>query len=160
MSFIRTKKFNGNDYAYLVENKWYKRRVKGKGKGSRQKVSKYLGRVYSFDKVNDGDFLKNSDDTEQYLENNSKGEVVKDLIQWELFRHNIDNKEYFIDFDNKKVIRENKEISLRINEGFLNSYTLNRLFNLNSNDSYSLARSFVEAGIDIPKEVFAGVFGR
>ncbi len=56
MSFIRTKKIDGKEYAYLVENKWYKRKVKGRGKGPRQKVTKYLGRVHSFDKVNDVDF--------------------------------------------------------------------------------------------------------
>lgn len=162
MSFIRIKKIGGNEYAYLVENKWYKRKVKGKGKGSRQKVSKYLGRVHSFDKVNNGDFFnfKSIDDLEQYLKNNDKNKIIHDLVEWELFRHNIDNKEFFIDFDNKKLLKHNKEVSLKINEGFLNSHTLGRLFNLRAGDSYYLARSFVEAGIEIPKEVFVGIFGK
>ena len=51
MSFIRTKKIDGKEYAYLVENKWYKHSFKGKGRGPRQKVSKYLGRVYNFNKT-------------------------------------------------------------------------------------------------------------
>ena len=50
-------------------------------------------------------------------------------------------------------------VSLRMNEGFLNSYTLNRLLNLKHGDSYYLAKCIVEAGIEIPKEVFVGVFG-
>jgi len=164
MSFIRTKKINGKEYAYLVENKWYKRRHKGKNKGPRQKVTKYLGRVYVFDKVNDEDFLtfKKINDLEQYLKknNNSKNRIFEDLVEWELFRHSINKEEFTIDFSNKKIMKGGKEVSLRMNEGFLNSFTLNRLFNLKSGDSYYLAKCFVEAGIEIPKEVFVGVFGK
>ncbi len=175
MSFIRVKRIAGKEYAYLVENRWYKKRFKGKGKGPRQKVSKYLGRVYVFNKANNNDFFDFSkiDDLEHYLKNNNKNIIIKDLVEWELFRHNISKKDFTIDYSNKKIIKNarkskipgtnsvgNKEISLKINEGFLNSYTLNRLFNLKSGDSYFLARSFVEAGIEIPKEVFVGIFGR
>lgn len=160
MSFIRLKKINGNDYAYLVENKWYKRKFKSKNKGSRQKVSKYLGKVYFFDKEKDIEFInfKNIDDLEQYLKNNNKNQIVKDLVEWELLRHNIDKKEFIVNFNDKKIKKKNKEISLKLNEGFLNSYTLNRLFSLKSNDSYYLAKCFVEAGVEVPKEVFVGMF--
>ncbi len=162
MSFIRTKKIDGKDYAYLVENKWYKRRFKGKGRGPRQKVSKYLGRVHSFNKTGNIDFLtfKKINRLEQYLKDNNKNQIFKDLVEWELVRHNINKEEFTIDFTNKKIMKGNKEISLRMNEGFLNSFTLARLFNLKSGDSYYLAKCFVEAGIEIPKEVFVGVFGR
>ena len=162
MSFIRVKKIAGKEYAYLVENKWYKRRHKGKNKGPRQKVSKYLGKVYRFNKEKDIDFFsfKNINNLEQYLKNNNKNKIFRDLVEWELFRHNINNKEFIIDFTNKKIMKGKKEISLRMNEGFLNSFTLGRLFNINSNDSYYLAKCFVEAGIEIPKEVFVGVFGK
>lgn len=164
MSFIRTKNIAGKEYAYLVENKWYKRRHKGKNKGPRQKVSKYLGRVYYFNKVNDKDFLtfKNIDDLGQYLKNNSnnKNQIFKDLVEWELFRHDINKEEFTINFSSKKILNGKKEVSLRINEGFLNSFTLGRLFNINSNDSYYLAKCFVEAGIDVPEKVFVGVFGK
>ena len=162
MGFIRIKKIDNKEYAYLVENKWYKRKVKGKGRGPRQKVSKYLGRVHTFDKVNDVDFssFKKISDLGEYLKKNNKHSVFRDLVEWELFRHNIDNKEFFIDFDNKKIMKDNKEVSLRINEGFLNSFTLNRVFGLRAGNSYHLAKCFVEAGIEIPKEVFVGVFGR
>jgi len=180
MSFIRTKKISGKEYAYLVENKWYKRRHKGKNKGPRQKVSKYLGRVYFFDKIDDIDFytfkkinvmkikdfqdtenLRFSRDLEQYLKKNrnNKNQIFKDLIEWESYRHSINKEDFTIDFSNKKILKGNKEVSLRMNEGFLNSFTLNRLFNLKSGDSYYLAKCFVEAGIEVPKEVFVGVFG-
>jgi len=163
MSFIRVKKIAGKDYAYLVENKWYKRKFKSKGKGSRQKVSKYLGKVYYFNKVNDDDFLtfKKVNDLEQYLKSNfnNKNQIFRDLVEWELFRHNIDKTQYMIDLKNRKILKGKKEVSLRMNEGFLNSFTLGRLFNIKSNDSYYLAKCFVEAGIEIPKDVFVGVFG-
>ena len=162
MSFIRTKKIDGKEYAYLVENKWYKHSFKGKGRGPRQKVSKYLGRVHSFNKTDNTDFFnyKKINDLEQYLKNNNKQKIFKDLVEWELSRHSINKEEFTIDFNNKKIMRGNKEISLRMNEGFLNSFTLERLFNLRSGESYYLAKCFVEAGIDIPKEVFVGVFGK
>ncbi|MDP3765582.1 MAG: hypothetical protein Q8R04_03650 [Nanoarchaeota archaeon] len=161
MSFIRTKKIGRNEYAYLVENKWYKRSFKGKGRGPRQKVSKYLGRVYSFNKTGNIDFLtfKKINRLEQYLKDNNKNQIFKDLVEWELFRHSINKEEFIIDFTNKKILKNGKDISLRMNEGFLNSFTLERLFNLRSGESYYLAKCFVEAGIEIPKEVFVGVFG-
>ena len=162
MSFIRIKNIAGKEYAYLVENKWYKRKYKGKNKGSRQKVSKYLGRVYHFDRVNDYDFFtfKNIDDLEQYLKNNKKNQVFKDLVEWELFRHDIDKKEFTINLDNKKVLKKEKMVSLRMNEGFMSSFTLGRLFNLKAGESYYMAKCFIEAGIDVPKEVFVGMFGK
>ena len=161
MGFIRTKKIDGKEYAYLVENKWYKRKAKGRGRGPRQRVSKYLGRVYVFDKVNDVDFYNfmKINDLEGYLKNN-KSTVFRDLVEWELFRHSINKEDITIDYTNKKILKNNKEISLRMNEGFLNSFTLNRLFGLRAGDSYYLAKCFVEAGIQIPKEVFVGVFGK
>ena len=163
MAFIRTKKIGGKEYAYLVENRWYKRKHKGKNKGPRQRVNKYLGRVYSFNKTENIDFFtfKKIKSLELYLKNNfnNKNNVFRDLIEWELFRHNINKEEFAIDFSNRKIMKGNKEVSLRMNEGFLNSFTLARLFNLKSGDSYYLAKCFVEAGIEVPKEVFVGVFG-
>ena len=160
MGFVRIKKINNAEYAYLVENKWYKRGFKGKGKGSRQTVSKYLGRVYYFGKANEQGFFrhKNIIDPKQYLIDNNSEEIIKDLIRWELHRHNIDINEFSINFSNKRVMKGKKEVSLRINEGFLNSYTLRRLFNLRKEDSFYLAKCFVEAGIEVPKEIFVGLF--
>lgn len=161
MSFIRIKKINGNEYAYLVENKWYKRGFKSKGKGSRQKVAMYLGRIYTFNKANNSDFFgyKGIQSVEGYIKNTAREKVIKDLIEWELFKHNVDLKEFTIDFLNKRVIRENREVSLKMNEGFLNTFTFSRVLNMRSGDGYYLAKCFVEAGIEIPKEVFIGLFG-
>ena len=40
--FVRTKNIKGSKYAYLVKNKWHKRKSR-----PIQKVQKYLGKVYS-----------------------------------------------------------------------------------------------------------------
>lgn len=164
--FLRIKKINNAKYAYLVDNKWYKKKTKGKGKGPRQKVKKYLGRVYSFDKSEVEDFFtfKKITDFEQYLGSNEKEDIIKDLVEWELFRHNIGN-EFFIKFDKKKVLKDNKEVSLAMNEGFLNGYTLARLLNFKfghdvEKAGLDFAKYFVEAGIQVPKEIFVGIFGK
>ena len=163
--FLRIKKINNAKYAYLVSNRWYKKKTKGKGKGPRQKVKRYLGRVYSFDKIKENDFFnfKNIADIEKYLKSNNKEQVIKDLVEWEIFRCNINKDEFFIDFDNRKVLKDNKEVSLAMNEGFLNSYTLARLINFKFSHNeeeagLEFAKAFVEAGIEVPKEIFVGIF--
>lgn len=168
--FIRVKKIKKDGksypYAYLVDNKWYKRGSKKRGKGSRQKVVKYLGRVYSFEKVSDDGFFEyikiKEEDTENYIRKTSKNKIIKDLVRWELGRHEAD-KEFFL--KNNKIMREEKEVSLKINEGLLCTYTLSRLLNFKflgdeRKDGFSLAKYFVEAGIEVPKEIFIGIFGK
>ena len=114
-------------------------------------------------KINNTDFFsyKKIKDLEQYLKNNrnNKNQIFRDLVEWELFRHGIYKEEFTIDFNNKKILKIDKIVSLRMNEGFLNSFTLERLFKLRFGESYYLAKCFVEAGIEVPKEVFVGVFG-
>src|SRR3990167_7057970 len=126
MAFLRVKKINNAKYLYLVGNKWYKRKAKGKGKGPRQKVIKYLGKVYSFEKANNSDFhyFKNINNIEEYIKNNEKSSIIRDLVEWELHRHDINKNEFSIDLKNKKIIKNGKEASLAMNEGFLNGYTL------------------------------------
>jgi len=161
MSFIRIKKIAGKDYAYLVENKWYKKRSGTRSKGPRQRVSKYLGRVFSFEQANEDSFEQFNDikDLKQHIISNTEDVVIKDLINWELHRHGINHQEFQVDFRSRKVLRNNKSVSLKINEGYLNSYTLRRLFNLKSDESLYLAKCFVDAGIQIPKEVFVELYG-
>jgi len=163
---IKNKKGKVYPYAYLVDNKWYKRGNKEKGRGSRQKVKKYLGRVYSFSKENDKGFFEHLkiEDIEGYVKND-KNKIINDMVEWEFFRHNIDKEEFFVDFSNKKVLRWDKEVSLKLNEGLLNSYTLSRLSRFKftgeeREDGFKMAKYFVEAGIEVPKEVFVGIFNK
>ena len=160
MGFIRIKKIKGKEYAYLVENKWYKRGFAAKGKGSRQSVSKYLGRVYSFGRAQDIGFLEflNQQEYEQYLIHHTQEEILRDLVLWELARNGVERSLFVVDFKAKKIRKDGKEVSLKFNEGFLNSYTLRRLYSLDDEDSMHLAKCFIEAGIEIPKEVFVGLF--
>ncbi|MBW2966023.1 hypothetical protein KY342_02890, partial [Candidatus Woesearchaeota archaeon] len=73
MSFIRTKKIKGAEYAYIVENRWRKRR-KNKVK---QKTNKYLGRVYRFNRVGVMDFFEfyKIEDINKYIEEKTKYDI-------------------------------------------------------------------------------------
>jgi len=166
MSFIRTKKIKGKEYAYIVENRWKKR-----GNKVKQKTKKYLGRVYRFDRVNIMDFFEFNDisNVEEYLKNRNKEDIINDLIRLELFNYGFQEKdnvlqkeEVFFDLKNKKVYnKKNKPVALAFNEGFLTDYAIKKLLSFRAEaeeDGYTLAKLFVEAGIAVPKEVFVGFF--
>lgn len=159
--FIRTKKIKGNEYAYIVENKWARKKV-------RQRVKKYLGRVYKFQKTQDAKFLYN---TEEYIKKCPKLAIIKELIKIELQNHdfrqtnNIWQKDNCIVDLNSLKIRNTKEkpVALAFNNGFLTEFAVKKLINLKITDekgSYLLAKAFVEAGLNIPKELFISYFNK
>ncbi|MBI2661484.1 hypothetical protein HYX09_04450 [Candidatus Woesearchaeota archaeon] len=159
--YIRTKNVKGYEYAYLVENKW---KAKEDKKGARQKVKKYLGRVLSYNIENNYSFFEFTDiqDINLYLGNKDYEQVLKDLIAWEFSRHRI-NDDVLVYHDKCKVIKDNREVCVRLNNGMLCSLTLKRLLMFDGKGSEPevgkrLARAFVEAGIDVPQEVFIGLF--
>jgi hypothetical protein len=182
MVFIRTKRIkkkSGNvyTYAYLVENKWKKRAV-GKKK-SRQKVKAYLGRVHKLEKSSELDFLEllSIDNVEKYVENKNKKEIIIDLVKYELLKHGFDevgslvsNGDIFFDLDNVEFsvlegYKRKPGIVLHLNEGFMCKETLRRITHFYSEGTeeeigYKFAKMFVEAGIDVPKDVFVGLFGK
>ena len=155
--FFRIKKIKGKEYAYVVENEW------GYG-GSRQKVKEYLGRAYRFDLKNDIDFRQfvKADSIKGYIEGNDNSKIINDLLEWELFRFNVDKSVFSVDFGSKKIQKSRKDVVLLINEGFLCSLTLMSLLEFRPadehTDSYRFARVFVEAGIKVPQEVFISLF--
>lgn len=157
MVFFRIKKIKGNEYAYAVENEW-------KANTSRQKVKGYLGKAYRFDLKNDIDFKQfvKADSIKGYIEGNDKSKIINDLLEWELFRFDVDKSVFLIDFGNKKIRKSKRDVVLLINEGFLCSLTLMNLleFKLADEhiDAYRFARVFVEAGIKVPQEVFVALF--
>jgi len=182
MSFIRVKNIGKNGqnyrYAYLVENKWRKRIKCGK-KGSRQKVSKYLGKVLKLERVSEiefFDFLKVNDPTE-YLKK-TKVELIEDLINYELTNIGFKSQNGILKKENLLFnIKEKKFVGLKtkenrvvieMNEGFFCSYTLRRLVNFRKDNSYvdehlvgvELAKAFLEAGVRVPKEVFIEFFNK
>lgn len=159
--YIRTKKVKGYEYAYLVQNKW---KAKGDKKGARQRVKKYLGRVLSYNIENNYSFFEfiGIRDTNLYLENKDYEQVLKDLIAWEFGRHEIKD-DVLIYCDRGKVVKNGKEVCIKMNEGVLCSYTLKKLAFFDGKGSEPevgkrLAKAFVEAGIDVPQEVFIGMF--
>jgi len=159
MVFFRIKKIKGKEYAYLVENEWKK-------KSSRQKVKNYLGRIYRVDLKESADFLQfiKVEGFEKYVNENDIKKIIKDLIEWELFRFGVDRNIFLIDLNNKKVQKSKKNAVLLINDGFMCGLTLRNLLEFKTEDQerdgFRLARAFVEAGIKVPQEVFIGLFGK
>lgn len=173
--FFRIKKIKGNEYAYSVENKW-KRTSKAPDagyleraalKGSRQKVKGYLGRAYRFELRNNVgffEFLKNAN-PEGYMRDCRQKQVIMDLAEWELFKFGIRKEGFSIDFDNMQIQKNGRNAVFLINEGFMCSLTLKSLLEFKAGDGeqpdgYRLAKAFVDAGINVPHQVFVAVFGK
>ena len=164
MSFLRIKQIKGKNYAYLVENLW-----KSEG-GSRQKVKQYIGRVYSFELKNKENlgFLSfiNKDNIEKYAMSTNFIMMIKDLINWEFYKHGIDDKEFNVELDVPIVRKGSREVCIKINEGFLCGVHIERLINFRKDEEeeneeiigYNLAKVFIDAGIDVPQEVFIKIF--
>ena len=61
-----------------------------------------------------------------------------------------------------KLIKDSKKVAIKINEGYLCNYTLSRLINFKIKEDEEvglvLAKVFVDAGINIPKDLFVKVF--
>lgn len=168
MAFIRVKQVKNNVYCYIVENKW----IKGK-KTPKQKVKKYLGRVYMYyDNKKDFYRIMNIQDSAKYMKENAKAVIISDLIRAELLRKGfIDKKNkliqdkvsYLPDKNVFLVKGREKNISIASNHGFLHEWTIKRILDFKKkgnkrNSGLLLAKYFVEAGIAVPREVFVVVF--
>src|SRR3989338_3093815 len=100
--FIRKKKIQNKEYAYIVENRWKKRVSKGSKKGARQDVNFFSH--FSIANVED------------YIANNEKITIIKDLVRFELRRHGFEeagkllsNEDIFFDLDsNEFFAKDNK----------------------------------------------------
>jgi hypothetical protein len=150
MVYIRVKKISNKDYAYLVEN------VKT-SKGPRQKVKQYLGRVHSFNTVKEVNV------------NNSNVLLKLVLSQLQSFGFKEKDKEYcyksfVFSVDNFSLVRKTKSKTIKdavisSNDGYLCSYTLQRIANFKKSkdfqkDGYQLARYFLAAGLEIDRGEF------
>lgn len=152
MAYIRIKKINQQPYAYLVESK-------NTSSGPRQKVKQYLGRVYSLNQKkemspseikckNSLDFLR------QFVTQELKAYGFKEQNQ-NLTKGNLSFSPE--NFTLKK--KNNQEAILALQEGYLCSFTLQRLQNFQKTqnldqDAYLLAEYFLEAGFRISQEQF------
>jgi hypothetical protein len=151
MGFIRTKTIKGKEYAYLVSNTWTIN-------GSRQNVKGYLGRVLKPECQRQA----NTDIT-----NSNFTEAIIALITQELVNHGFNEKlnrdNTKVDLENRKIINNNKNIVIGMNEGYLCTYTFNNLMTLQltgyeEQAGTQLATALVEAGLKIDKEVFVQLF--
>jgi hypothetical protein len=157
--FVRTKKVNGNVYAYFVKNRWLNGRTA-------QTTMKYIGRVYPFSVTSDVEFMQFSGLEGKSVTNK---ELLKSLVEWELFKHGFKkgknfwvNGEISVNSDSFSFSKNGKEVALAFNEGFLSKATVNRILNFavsdKDEDGYSFAKAFVEAGINVPQPVFVHIF--
>jgi len=82
------------------------------------------------------------------------------LIEWEIHKHDIHPS--FFNADNFKINYKGKDVAIKINEGYMCNHTLSKLINFKINEDeevgYSLAKVFVDAGINVPKELFVKIF--
>lgn len=154
--FVRIKKIQGKFYAYSVQN----RRVRGKIK---QKVKAYIGKAFFPKKTKDIDFFSFvNHPKDSYTETKTIKEIVEDLAKWELFKHDL--KDIKIDINKFSLTKENKPIIIKLNEGYLYSKTIKDIidFHVVGDDEYFIgkefAETFIKAGIDIPKELFVKLF--
>lgn len=153
MSFFRIKKIKKQEYAYLVRNKWTK-------SGARQKVGKYMGKVIRLQKT------KEPFDVD--ISSLSPKMIVDSLIQRELLTHGFQLKDelYILDdlrYQKTKLIKGDKPIVLFINDGYFCEYSIKKLYSFNymgdeSSTATQLANSFLDAGINVPSDVFISLF--
>lgn len=158
--FIRIKKINNIEYAYLVENKYRKNR---KNK-VRQKTLKYLGKVYKLPKIN-------NHQTNNNYSNLPHAKIILSLVEAELINHGFKKikKNIFVknnvtvNLKDKQVTNKHtkKTICLEINNNFLCFYTLKKLLNFKPKNNLTklqigkqLANTFNSSGIPISKEIF------
>jgi len=163
--FIRVKKIKNNEYAYLVETKRH-------GKNVKQKVLKYLGKIYMPKKIYNLSLANTISDVEDFIKKHSYKEVFLELLKIELLNHDFKQEkqrffnECYVDLNLKKVYdAEFRECVVKLNNGFLCDITLENLFNfVPVNDenilAQELARVLIEAGINIDNETFICLFNK
>ncbi len=155
--FIRTKKIKGNPYAYLVENTW-------KRESSRQKVSKYLGRVHILAETGKTEAVK--------LNGLSYEQSIRALIDHQLRRLGFAQKDNVLRHENLvfdpatmtlKDSSSTKSQVLKSNDGFVCDHTLAELIAMKNTGNEQevglcLAKACVAAGLDIGKELFVELY--
>jgi len=156
MTYIRTKNINNNNYAYLVEN------VKTDN-GPRQKVLQYLGRVHQLEKkdvveVNQFCLLNNL----VVSELKARGFKQKDEL---LINKKMSYSPKSFVLTKKTNSKTEKDAVLKVNDGHLCSFTLQRIANFKKSknlnaDAQKLAKYFLEAGLQVSREQFVQYYQR
>lgn len=159
MAFVRIKRISGSEYAYLVENTWT-------AEGPRQKVGKYLGRVYKPAKAK-SESLKSFlgiTDLGKHVRSSDFKAIAADLIKLELHNHDVKSDDFVIDFGAVSVKnRSGKNVAIALNNGFLCGHTLKQLLEYDAGKDYSgylLADLITAAGIVPEQDVFIELYGK
>ena len=171
--YIRSKKRKlksgkVNEYAYLVSIKHRKTKT------PKQKVKKYLGRIYKLEKKDNKTFKEViSQDLDSYFKNKPLKRIKKELIKLELLNYGfLEISKNILVFNNFKVnlnklevLDKNKQISLEVNNNFINFYTLNRILNYAPPRNLSqlqlakeYANNLLSLGLTLPEDVFIRLF--
>ncbi|RME54368.1 hypothetical protein D6777_04005 [Candidatus Woesearchaeota archaeon] len=161
MAFIRIKSIQNKHYAYLVKNIWSKRK-----KYSKQKVVSYLGPLTTLERV------KTSSIDLDYSQYSSKT-IYKKLLAQELLDHGFEKKRFAyekdnikVNFSHKAVTKNEKPVVLELNEGFLCTYTLTKLYNyrpkhLNpKEEGLRYANLLLQAGLRLNQQTFIELFNK
>lgn len=169
--FIRIKKIKGLEYAYLVKSVW-------KDKTARQKVVQYLGKVYILSKTNTKTFETFRKEENKSIEDADLKTIIQSLMEWTFSQYGFikdplvqkkwlfENGKIVGDPEKIKITSGKKEVTLKINDGYMNTFTLKELLNIQINKNTeeqrqaatSLAKAFVDAGIQVPQDIFIEVF--
>src|SRR3989344_2785482 len=144
--FVRVKNIKGRKYAYLVENEWTPW-------GSRQRVTKYLGKLISVERAKE-DVLE--------LPNGFK-EAIMVAITQEVENHHAAEQKINVDLERGTIKKDGKNIVLGMNEGYLCNHTLSQLISYApgenpSENANKLANLAVEAGLKLTNEQFMHLF--
>lgn len=171
--YIRSKKRklnSGNivEYAYLVSIKHRKTKT------PKQKVKKYLGRIYKLEKKDTKSFQEFiNQDLDLYFKSKPLKKIKKDLIKLELQNYGfleiskdiLKFNDFKVNLTKIKVLDKTKQISLEINNNFINSYTLNKILNYTPPRNLSqlqlakeYANSLLSLGLTLPEDVFVRLF--
>jgi len=156
--FIRLKKIKNNQYAYLVENTWKKRK-----QSSRQQVKAYLGRVLPAPHQKITMSSINIQEKEYSL-------ALLSILQSQLLQYGFQEKngklqyeDIIIDLNNKTVTREGKDVVLKMHDGYLCSHSIKKALQFQGEGyeeqvGLQLAETLVGVGLDLPQEMFIQLF--
>lgn len=171
--FIRIKKIKGLEYAYLVKSVWEE-------KTARQKVVQYLGKVYILNKTNTTSFEAFCQEEKKNINNREIKIIIQALMEWTLWQHGftkdpllqkkwlLENGKIVGDPEKLKISSGKREITIKVNDGYMNALTLKELLNIELSKKTEeqrqaatvLANAFVSAGIQVPQDIFIEVFQR
>ncbi|MBI4017124.1 MAG: hypothetical protein HY363_05540 [Candidatus Aenigmarchaeota archaeon] len=153
--FIRVKKINGINYAYLVENVWTP-------KGSRQNVTAYLGKVVQ---------LQKKKTTPAKLTPTQYTELINQLLESTLLDYgfikqtttNFCLQDIIVDLKHQQVTKNNKPAILALEQGHLCEHTIAELIRFSKKENpektaIALASALLAAGITVSTENMVALY--